>query len=39
MIAFAGCQRLMAGEQTGPVLKAFARWSLDQLPPLGTTGS
>ncbi|MGB5292147.1 MAG: tRNA (adenosine(37)-N6)-threonylcarbamoyltransferase complex transferase subunit TsaD [Lysobacterales bacterium] len=39
MIAFAGCQRLMAGEQTGPVLKAYARWSLDQLPPLGTTGS
>ena len=39
MIAFAGCQRLMAGEQTGPVLKAFARWPLDQLPPLGTTGS
>jgi len=39
MIAFAGCQRLMAGEQTGPVLKAFARWSLDQLPPLGTMGS
>ena len=39
MIAFAGCQRLMAGEQTGPVLKAFARWPLDQLPPLGATGS
>ena len=39
MIAFAGCQRLMAGEQTGPVLKAFARWPLDQLPPLGTMGS
>jgi len=35
MIAFAGCQRLMAGEQTGPVLQAFARWPLDQLPPMG----
>ena len=37
MIAFAGCQRLMAGQHTGPVLKAFARWPLDQLPPLGAT--
>ncbi len=36
MIAFAGCQRLMAGERTGPVLQAFARWPLDQLPPLGS---
>ena len=34
MIAFAGCQRLMAGESTGLELKAFARWPLDQLPPL-----
>ena len=39
MIAFAGCQRLMAGQQTGPVLKAYARWPLDQLPPLGAPGS
>ena len=36
MIAFAGCQRLMAGQQTGPVLQAFARWPLDQLPPLAS---
>jgi len=35
MIAFAGCQRLLAGQTTGPVLQAFARWPLDQLPPLG----
>ena len=35
MIAFAGCQRLMAGQHSGPVLQAFARWPLDQLPPLG----
>ena len=35
MIALAGCQRLLAGESTGPVLQAFARWPLDQLPPLG----
>jgi N6-L-threonylcarbamoyladenine synthase len=39
MIAFAGCQRLMAGEHTGPVLQAFARWPLDQLPPLGSQDS
>ena len=39
MIAFAGCQRLLAGEQTGPVLKAFARWPLDRLPALGASGS
>jgi N6-L-threonylcarbamoyladenine synthase len=37
MIAFAGCQRLMAGQHTGPVLQAFARWPLDQLPPLGVS--
>ena len=34
MIAYAGCQRLMRGQQTGPVLQAFARWPLDQLPPM-----
>jgi len=34
MIAFAGCQRLLAGQHTGPVLQAFARWPIDQLPPL-----
>lgn len=34
MIAYAGCQRLMAGQNSGPVLQAFARWPLDQLPPL-----
>jgi N6-L-threonylcarbamoyladenine synthase len=37
MIAFAGSQRLQAGEYTGPVLRAFARWPLEQLPPLGAT--
>lgn len=39
MIALAGCQRLLAGEQTGLKLQAFARWPLDQLPPLGAPGS
>ncbi|MEE4174696.1 MAG: tRNA (adenosine(37)-N6)-threonylcarbamoyltransferase complex transferase subunit TsaD [Xanthomonadales bacterium] len=33
MIAFAGCQRLMAGEETGPAIEARARWPLDQLRP------
>jgi N6-L-threonylcarbamoyladenine synthase len=39
MIALAGCQRLVAGQETGPVLQAFARWPLDQLPPLGAPRS
>jgi N6-L-threonylcarbamoyladenine synthase len=34
MIAYAGCQRLMAGQHSGPELEAFARWPLDQLPPI-----
>jgi N6-L-threonylcarbamoyladenine synthase len=37
MIAFAGAQRLKAGEHTGPVLRAYARWPLDRLPALGAT--
>lgn len=36
MIALAGCLRLMEGQHTGLELKAFARWPLDQLPPLRT---
>jgi len=39
MIAFAGAQRLKAGEHTGSVLRAYARWPLDRLPPLGVTRS
>ena len=39
MIALAGCQRLMAGQHTGYELKAFARWPLDQLPPLDLPGA
>ena len=34
MIAFAGCQRLLAGQSTGTNLQAFARWSLDELSSL-----
>jgi len=39
MIAFAGCQRLVSGQHSGPILQAFARWPLDQLPPLGAQQS
>nr|NIV20831.1 tRNA (adenosine(37)-N6)-threonylcarbamoyltransferase complex transferase subunit TsaD [Gammaproteobacteria bacterium] len=35
MIAYAGCLRLLAGEQTGPEIQAQARWSLDKLHPPG----
>ncbi len=35
MIAFAGCQRLLAGQHADTSLQAFARWPLDQLTPLG----
>ena len=33
MIAFAGCQRLLAGESTDLPIEARARWPLDQLHP------
>jgi N6-L-threonylcarbamoyladenine synthase len=39
MIAFAGCQRLLAGQCTDTHLQAYARWSLDQLPPIETNSS
>ncbi len=34
MIAYAGCQRLMAGQQDSLDIKARPRWPLDTLPPL-----
>ncbi len=34
MIAYAGCQRLQAGQQDGPAIAVHARWSMEQLPPL-----
>jgi N6-L-threonylcarbamoyladenine synthase len=34
MIAYAGCQRLMAGERTGLEIDAVARWPLDELQPV-----
>jgi N6-L-threonylcarbamoyladenine synthase len=39
MIAYAGCQRLQAGQQTGYELEAFARWPLDRLPPIHPQGN
>jgi N6-L-threonylcarbamoyladenine synthase len=32
MIAFAGCQRLLAGQQDDLEIKAMPRWSLETLP-------
>jgi N6-L-threonylcarbamoyladenine synthase len=34
MIAYAGCQRLLAGQHDSLVIKAQPRWALDTLPPL-----
>lgn len=34
MIAYAGCQRLLAGQSDGPAIQVQARWPLEQLPPL-----
>lgn len=36
MIAYAGCQRLMAGQREGLAISARARWPLESLPPLTT---
>jgi N6-L-threonylcarbamoyladenine synthase len=35
MIAFAGCRRLLAGQKEPAEIKAFPRWSLSALTPLG----
>ncbi|TRX75089.1 tRNA (adenosine(37)-N6)-threonylcarbamoyltransferase complex transferase subunit TsaD [Pseudomonas mangiferae] len=32
MIAYAGCQRLLAGQQDGPAIAVQARWPMEQLP-------
>ena len=34
MIAYAGCQRLMAGQQDDLSIRAQPRWSLESLPPI-----
>lgn len=35
MIAYAGTQRLLAGERASLAIKAQPRWPMDTLPPLG----
>ena len=35
MIAYAGCQRLLAGQHDGPEIKVQPRWSMESLPALG----
>ena len=39
MIAYAGCQRLLAGESDGLELNVRPRWPLGSLPPLGGSSS
>jgi N6-L-threonylcarbamoyladenine synthase len=34
MIAYAGCQRLLAGQHEGPAIGVRARWPMEALPPL-----
>ncbi|MBC9252474.1 tRNA N6-adenosine(37)-threonylcarbamoyltransferase complex transferase subunit TsaD [Pseudomonas alcaligenes] len=34
MIAYAGCQRLLAGQQDGPAIGVQARWPMEQLPAI-----
>lgn len=34
MIAYAGCQRLMAGQRDGPEIHVHARWPMESLPPI-----
>ena len=36
MIAYAGCQRLLAGQTEDLGVQVHARWPLESLPPLGT---
>lgn len=34
MIAYVGCQRLMAGQHTDLKIKVYPRWKIEDLPPL-----
>ncbi|MNR55922.1 tRNA N6-adenosine threonylcarbamoyltransferase [compost metagenome] len=34
MIAYAGCQRLLAGQHDGPAIAVQARWPMEQLPAI-----
>ena len=35
MIAYAGCQRMNAGQQDGDRIVAVPRWPMNTLPPVG----
>ncbi|MCY1526979.1 tRNA N6-adenosine threonylcarbamoyltransferase [compost metagenome] len=35
MIAYAGCQRLKAGQHESLSIAVQARWPMEQLPPIG----
>ena len=39
MIAYAGCQRLMAGQRTSEAFKVLPRWPMDTLEPLVKEGA
>jgi N6-L-threonylcarbamoyladenine synthase len=39
MIAYAGCQRLLAGQTSDLAIEARPRWSLESLPPIHHTDS
>jgi len=39
MIAYAGAQRLQAGEMDGPDTRVRPRWPMDELPPIPLTGA
>ncbi len=34
MIAYVGCQRLLAGQQDGLEIQVYPRWALESLPPI-----
>jgi N6-L-threonylcarbamoyladenine synthase len=34
MIAYAGCQRLLAGQHDGPQIGVQARWPMEALPAI-----
>ncbi|PTU74956.1 tRNA (adenosine(37)-N6)-threonylcarbamoyltransferase complex transferase subunit TsaD [Pseudomonas mangrovi] len=38
MIAYAGCQRLLAGQSDGPAIAVQARWPMDRLPSCEVVG-
>ncbi len=38
MIAYAGCQRLLAGQTEDLSIRALPRWSMDTLPPVAALG-